>query len=813
MESALSRYIGEDNMSNELKQYGQVSNEDLPTIDDIRTEFEAFYRAGSSIVITQRKRNEWQLDWEQERRTRKTHARIHNGVWQFSEHKTGSNSEATWVPHSQFLASQQLADLRYLAEQILQSHVVPNEVETYIDTEAIFESIDHGEESTRHGLVDGLRKQTTDAIRGNAQAEEKMTQVFFLRGEAGSGKSISLRQLTRQQAIDYCDGKTDFLFLYIDAQGQALNTLNTVFSSVLMDLTVTTIRKETIAVLCRHGLIVPVIDGFDELLGAGGYGETFNSLSAFLASLSGRGVVIASGRSTFYDDQYLQIAVSRFETSRLDYNTSTATVLPWSKSQLRNFIASKTSCDAEDDRGRLISQFENIISDSRYANVLGKPFYATRVIELLRGEKLSLANNQTPIIEFLITDLIEREMNRKLLSRQAGTPIWNAEQHRQFLKEVAREMWLTVSQELPAEDIRTLAEILGSQQKLSAEDRRVVISRAPMHAAFASERGRATGSVMMVCFHHVIYFDYFILCTLRDLLQADEDEGTATSYFLEKGLLSESLLDLFAEYATDAEVLIFVRRLCSSMRPGGRYALTRRNGGGLLASLLTRRALDLHGLCLKYFDFSKVEFLDLSVSNVTFEECLFDDVKFNSSNFQNSKFVRCLINRIVVYHTTMLDASMDIDTHVLCVLVKGPQGERACRTPLSIRKCLQEIGCQIERAKDRDLEDHEESEELIQSVNILERFLRHMTRTRHFSEDQGIRWGLSGMPIWSTVVGLLRKHQVLIPIPINKSVCPRVRMEELSVPVQQILDGQNLDAVVDAPVTEFWRELRETLQR
>ena len=37
--------------------------------------------------------------------------------------------------------------------------------------------------------------------------------------------------------------------------------------------------------LVRNGLVVPVIDGFDELLGSGGYDEAFSSLAAFIAPI------------------------------------------------------------------------------------------------------------------------------------------------------------------------------------------------------------------------------------------------------------------------------------------------------------------------------------------------------------------------------------------------------------------------------------------------------------------------------------------------------------------------------------------------
>src|SRR5204862_5336653 len=94
-----------------------------------------------------------------------------------------------------------------------------------------------------------------------------------------------------------------------------------------------------VAPLTRHGLIVPIIDGFDELLGAGGYDEAFSSLAAFLSTLDGQGSAVASARSAFFDYRNFYENARKFSgDGRLNYTVETIDILPWNDDQVRNYF-------------------------------------------------------------------------------------------------------------------------------------------------------------------------------------------------------------------------------------------------------------------------------------------------------------------------------------------------------------------------------------------------------------------------------------------------------------------------------------------
>jgi predicted NACHT family NTPase len=140
-----------------------------------------------------------------------------------------------------------------------------------------------------------------DQINQAISQQTGRTKVIFLKGDAGSGKTTLLQHLTLDSAANYSNA--GFQFLFVSAQGRALSNIKDALAAETQSLK-SAFTYEAVIPLTRHGLIVPIIDGFDELLGAIGYGDAFASLREFLDKLQGDGVVVVSARSSFYDIEF-----------------------------------------------------------------------------------------------------------------------------------------------------------------------------------------------------------------------------------------------------------------------------------------------------------------------------------------------------------------------------------------------------------------------------------------------------------------------------------------------------------------------------
>ena len=89
----------------------------------------------------------------------------------------------------------------------------------------------------------------------------------------------------------------------MNAQGRPLARLNEALATEPQDLRVG-LTYHSVAVLAQLGVLVPVIDGFDELLGVSGYDDAFSTLGRFIEQLNGEGQIIASARSTYYEEEF-----------------------------------------------------------------------------------------------------------------------------------------------------------------------------------------------------------------------------------------------------------------------------------------------------------------------------------------------------------------------------------------------------------------------------------------------------------------------------------------------------------------------------
>jgi len=192
-----------------------------------------------------------------------------------------------------FFASEHMADLLGIAKSTMLIHASRRYVETRAEAEA-------PDGTTR---VDSATKLVADLVAAR-EIEEDRTNFIMVTGEAGAGKTSVLKELVTRQAADYSKGQANFVYLYVDAQGRALARFNEALATELNDLRVS-LPIHAVPPMVRLGLIVPVVDGFDELIGAGGYEDSFTSISSFVESLEGKGAIVASARSTYYEQEFL----------------------------------------------------------------------------------------------------------------------------------------------------------------------------------------------------------------------------------------------------------------------------------------------------------------------------------------------------------------------------------------------------------------------------------------------------------------------------------------------------------------------------
>lgn len=260
-------------------------------------------------------------------------------------------AESDWVPYSEYLRI--LANWQIVATRLRQK-LEQTEAQLATEERETLGWAAREPSTTRMAKVvvsdmDGSHTEPActfadliDGVDEDLQANRGQTQVVFINGEAGIGKTRAMvdaaksRARAVEQTLERGDPSDLALFLYVRSTGQVLDSLPTVVSSAVASTR--NLTDAGVKALCRNGLMTLLIDGFDELLGGVGYSDAIGSLRPWLNELGGRGVVVVSARSSYYMGQYRSSVERANEQGLALVRHRIAEVQRWSHEDVVSFL-------------------------------------------------------------------------------------------------------------------------------------------------------------------------------------------------------------------------------------------------------------------------------------------------------------------------------------------------------------------------------------------------------------------------------------------------------------------------------------------
>ncbi|HBP1012163.1 TPA: hypothetical protein L5R05_006042 [Pseudomonas aeruginosa] len=143
--------------------------------------------------------------------------------------------------------------------------------------------------------------------------------LTLLDGPAGVGKTHQIKQLAKKQAANFLSDNQSPPVLHISSGGRRLSNFPDVLAATTQEIGACFNGKQ-VPILVRHGLIIAAIDGFDELVDADGYEDSWRALQHFLNDVGDSGQIILAARDTFIDQQELleRINKENFENIKLE---------------------------------------------------------------------------------------------------------------------------------------------------------------------------------------------------------------------------------------------------------------------------------------------------------------------------------------------------------------------------------------------------------------------------------------------------------------------------------------------------------------
>lgn len=705
---------------------------------------------------------------------------IQRGVSRNEVFSLSPSGDFNWIPdgdtsgrsYSSFLASPRMADLGQLAQSI---STQLSYVDNYTPTDT---------KSGENQQLIASDQKLLDEVQNGLNAATGKTQLIFIKGEAGAGKTTLLEYVTLRQTELFEKGESAFLFLYVSAQGRALSNLRDAFAGETQDLRAA-FTRDAVAPLTRRGLIVPIIDGFDELLGAAGYGDAFSSLQQFLAQLGGTGVIIVSARSSFYDIEFLGKGDPDAKDKAF-YELEPITLERWNEEQIQAYV--HKAVDLLD----LPEKIEiNSVFTSRDMELLGKPFFASRVSEYLWDRQND--PNLPSLLDFLVGSYIRRE-SAKIVDRD-GNPLLDVEGHSLLFEEAAELMWTNESRQLNIDDLRLIAEFVAVERDISSDSAVQLTTKITSYAGFSTS---ISGGHRKFNFEHDVYFDYFLSNALKKRLQS---KNLANGFsFFDRGILPDEVIS--------AAVIPELADKCITDLSGAGddsvlHANRRRNIGSILS-----HALRIVGN-VKDISFNHIDFVNLSFGEANFIDCIFRYCRFDDVHLEQVKFKNCASQESVFQAVRVSDDTLVEITGLVpgqnFISLSHASGGGEVYSPIDIAQILSKLGAPVTvdvKAKPQY------SPRALDMIALLNKLNHRFRRANVLCLQDEMSKNILGHHVWDGLHKLLIENSIVSQEvrptsgKTKQFIRPQCRFEDLlRLKDERKLPKDNLG--------EFWRSLRQ----
>ena len=406
----------------------------------------------------------------------------------FSFSRTGSVSvlfDGRASSYGSFLAGPQVGDLDQVARRIARA----SRPARFVGTEAVLEGSDDPEPAVE--LLSRMIETPT----------ETATRLVILTGGAGAGKTTILRELVARQADRYLRGETKRLLLYVSAQGRALGRFNEALALELRELRAS-LTGHSVATLAREGLVVPVIDGLDELMGVSGYDDAFASVSTFLDAMEGEGCVLAAARSTWYEEEFVSRASEMWHEEPARWHRVPVRAHGWAETQQAGFVEQWAAATAltDEEKDAASERLTRLFSGER-AEFGRRPFFFTKAADLV--SRRADFGEGSDLLRRLAEEYLERERLEKLLDRHIA-PMLTRDRFRLLMQKLALEMWVLETRELDGSSLCKVVEDLAETEDLPEEYGRALVERLASLALLT--RGEGYGGHRRIAFEHELFF-------------------------------------------------------------------------------------------------------------------------------------------------------------------------------------------------------------------------------------------------------------------------------------------------------------------
>jgi hypothetical protein len=553
--------------------------------------------------------------------------------------------------------------------------------------------------------------------------------VLYLTSDAGEGKTTLINHLARSQAERYRNGTTDWLLVPVALGGRPfLRFDDVVIASLVNHLRFQRLYFEAFIHLVRMGVLVPALDGFEEIFVETSEAEAISNLGNLIRHLQGDGALLIAARKAYFEFRNLRSQARLLDSlPGADVAFGRVSLKRWSRTE---FIDYATLVGLED-----ASQFYEqvcVVLDAAHP-LLTRPVLVRRLVELAvaagAGFIAELRPNANNYFSWLVDQLITREADEKWVDKygEPPAPLLSKHEHHELLGYIAEEMWNSKTNVLSGEMLDSLAEIFCESKNKSPIVSRQVKERIRQHALIIS----SSQSNREFEFDHDDFREFFLGEQLARYISDGSDHEIRKLFRMEAlpVVTLDSAVGLLATGCKDSTKLI--ERILKVGLSESSSTFVRENAGAFITPLL--RCEHVPSLRLSGLVFPPDSLRACSIKDVKFIDCYFRPTSLSGSQLKNCRFEACEFEHIGANSSaTTIDQCVLVETKVDSFTIENRDTTVDYYNPEHIETQATRLGFILE-AKQLNLSTVA-AQETEEDLRIAEKALQTFHRSTHVHE-------------------------------------------------------------------------------
>lgn len=470
------------------------------------------------------------------------------------------------------------------------------------------------------------------------------TRVIYLTSDAGEGKSTVIRKAALRMAHDYKARKTHALLLPISLGGTTFLRFDHVIIGTLSKLyRFNRYYYDGIIELIKLGMIVPALDGFEEMFIEGHSGEAISSLGLLIQSLESSGSVVVAARKAFFEFTNLRTQALLFDSIK-NYNVSFSRIKinHWEKKHFIQYAKNENHENPE----LLYEIVSSAVGDDhpviRRAYLARKFIHNNRTIQEAH-DFVSNFGADASIFNFKFNELlIEREILTTWYDRAGDvrTPLLSMENHHDLLGEIAQEMWISSSASLRLDVVDLIVDLFCESKNIPKSKTRQIKERIKNHALLVVSKTQST----FIEFDHeemrYVYIGYIMgksilnknTSTILSIAQAEKLPSTTVNY------ASNMAAECPEEY---------MKTLRSIYSMDSKTSYTNMNISSIILNIHGAYDKNTYLIMSDSFIFIENNQVPL-ISRVHFKNCYFEKLDLSTTKVASVEFEGCDFEQIVI---------------------------------------------------------------------------------------------------------------------------------------------------------------------